>query len=305
MEYPRIGHACAALSVTSGSSSSTAVTMGGRSSASHAVTPHRVKIPEHFSQEKWSPVPAAHILPVASENVVWDIAAASVGQSRVLVAGGRGSYRSSTSNVNVYEYDQLLGFRKLPATLSSARDGPAVIALPAYVDASAEVAPPVDIPTYSGLIPFVAVGANQASDPASEVITFSQESLKVEEYPLLVEGPFGGYVGAERIPVICGGRDFKHGRQRTSQCFALKETNAWTEVAALPTPLSHAAAATVNDELWVFGGHSDRNIESGVWAFDGESWRQVTSMPRGLTDHCVVRVDEEKVLVLGGIRTSQ
>jgi len=211
---------------------------------------------------------------------------------RALLSGGHTEFR--TSSKEVFEYDFVKGFRKLSAELSSPRDGHVCILLPGFDEASVAISDPDEVANYSNLPSVMIVGANLETDSSSEIVRFKEEEdvSEVEDYPLVVEGPFG----SDRI--ICGGKDFK-AKMRSKDCYKL-ENGSWAKQADLPIGLSHSAALTVHEELWVFGGQSDRDIESTIWVFDGQEWEERGQMPRGLAEHCAVKVDEDTVLIIGG-----
>ncbi len=82
-----------------------------------------------------------------------------------------------------------------------------------------------------------------------------------------------------------------------------ESTGKWIDVSPLPVGVSGAAVTVVGDELWMFGGRSDHQIEDAVVAYDGKKWRQETAvkMPRSLENHCAVALDDGKeIMIIGG-----
>jgi len=80
-------------------------------------------------------------------------------------------------------------------------------------------------------------------------------------------------------------------------------TNTWSSGAALPTGTAQAAAAVVNNVLYVFGGSNDGGptVFNSVWAYNPKTkaWASKSTMP---TARCSLAATVEKsiIYVIGG-----
>jgi len=83
------------------------------------------------------------------------------------------------------------------------------------------------------------------------------------------------------------------------------ETGIWTEAAALPVARHHPALISFQDRLLAVGGfeatseHAGWIMQSGVWAFDGETWTDAPSLPQP-NGESVMGIIEDHLHVCGG-----
>jgi hypothetical protein len=63
---------------------------------------------------------------------------------------------------------------------------------------------------------------------------------------------------------------------------------AWSRGPSLPLGLDHTAAATLDDHLYLAGGHSGGADSASVFRLDGESWTALASMHHARGGHALI-----------------
>ncbi len=130
----------------------------------------------------------------------------------------------------------------------------------------------------------------------------SDPTSAVPEFPLRLSGAASAVLPDG--PVVCGGY-ITDTRQHSDRCFQLVESE-WTELLpAMPRARSYCTMHVMGDgRLWVLGGASANGIERAVDVYDpaeGEWEEAVVDMPAGgVAEHCSVKLDEDRVMIVGG-----
>ncbi|PQJ35167.1 hypothetical protein BSZ35_11685 [Salinibacter sp. 10B] len=84
-------------------------------------------------------------------------------------------------------------------------------------------------------------------------------------------------------------------------------TDTWREGPNLPAPRHHIVLATANETVYGFGGFVGESLQNGfqfrddMYAFDGEEWTRVGSMPVPLGETVALAVDDRIHLVTGSL----
>ncbi len=129
------------------------------------------------------------------------------------------------------------------------------------------------------------------------------------EYPVGLAAATGQLFN-KKMPIICGGG--KPNRWVDScDCYAL-QNQSWTKISSLNQCRRYPASALVSLEheeevLMITGGEKEwatplKSVES----YDGTDWEQgqVSVLPRGVWEHCLVKINSTTLLLIGGSETS-
>jgi hypothetical protein len=76
----------------------------------------------------------------------------------------------------------------------------------------------------------------------------------------------------------------------------------WTSGPTLPLPLDHASAATLDDHVYIAGGHSNGADSARLFRLDGDRWTPLASMRYARGGHALVAV-EGQLYAIGGNTT--
>ena len=62
------------------------------------------------------------------------------------------------------------------------------------------------------------------------------------------------------------------------------------------------AMVNVNEDIYVFGGRDYNDYLNTAETFNGwnENWRWISNMPTPMNHHCVVTLDSNTILAIGG-----
>ena len=74
---------------------------------------------------------------------------------------------------------------------------------------------------------------------------------------------------------------------------------SWTSGSRLPLPLDHPSAATLDDHVYIAGGHSNGRDSARVFRLDGAHWTEVASMHFARGGHALVAA-AGKLYAIGG-----
>ena len=126
------------------------------------------------------------------------------------------------------------------------------------------------------------------------------EALAVK--PTAVSGISAGIIGDQMY--VPGGIGATGERLRSLEIYDLS-TNTWRTGPALPAPRSDYGLATIEGELYVFGGHdADGPVDSTLmYNPTTETWNEGTALPIALSDAALAQKDERQVYLMGGITT--
>jgi len=74
---------------------------------------------------------------------------------------------------------------------------------------------------------------------------------------------------------------------------------SWTSGPRLPLPLDHPSAATLDDHVYIAGGHSNGRDSARVFRLDGAGWTEVASMHFARGGHALIAA-AGKLYAIGG-----
>jgi len=125
------------------------------------------------------------------------------------------------------------------------------------------------------------------------------------EFPVALDGATGQLFN-KRTPIICGGYDGTD----SCKCYAL-QNQSWTKISSLNQCRRYPASAMVSlgeeEEVLLITGGSDRStVFKSVESFDGTEWElgQVSELPYGVRQHCLVKINATTLLLIGGMETT-
>ena len=75
--------------------------------------------------------------------------------------------------------------------------------------------------------------------------------------------------------------------------------SSWTTGPRLPLPLDHPSAATLNDTVYIAGGHSNGADSARLYRLDGDHWTQLASMHYARGGHALIAA-LGKLYAIGG-----
>ena len=149
----------------------------------------------------------------------------------------------------------------------------------------------------------VLVVGGEESNGASQVIDLQNEnrSCQLENYPRSrVITPSGGVL--DNFPVVCGGHD---SRITYKECNKFEHsTKKWKRFAQLPEPRTDHAIVAMDNSLWITGGDDkqkyDHAYKTTEFLFSNGTVKQGPDLPYGLKRHCMVKLDDGKVMLISG-----
>ena len=128
----------------------------------------------------------------------------------------------------------------------------------------------------------------------SEIIDIENPDLTCDDYydypGSVLDGAVGGLLSGDR-PFICGGGS-------TANCYILGNSSVQ---ATMTRSRQYAAAIVTNDgtRLWVTGGFPSY-IDTTEYVTPGQNPVKGPSLPQGVDTHCLVQLDDETYMTLGG-----
>ena len=121
----------------------------------------------------------------------------------------------------------------------------------------------------------------------------------VPNYPLAISSAAAG-LGLNEKPIVCGGYD---GTNRRSECNILETT--WVRLPSLSQSLYHAKLspspfANKNHQLILSGGYTGSESVSTVQVLSQEKWESLPSLPKTLYGHCMLLINSNSLMAVGG-----
>ncbi len=124
------------------------------------------------------------------------------------------------------------------------------------------------------------------------------------EFPLGLAAATGQLFN-KSTPIICGGNNGND----LCDCYAL-QNQSWTKISSLNQCRRYPASALVSlkheeEVLMITGGYDAPTVLNSVEFFDGTDWEQgqVSVLPRGVWEHCLVKINSTTLLLVGGSET--
>jgi hypothetical protein len=125
------------------------------------------------------------------------------------------------------------------------------------------------------------------------------------EFPVGLEGATGQLFNKE-TPIICGGLF----NTDLCDCYAL-QNQSWTKISSLNQCRRYPASALVSlnhkeEVLMITGGYDEPTVFNSVEFFYGTDWEhgQLSDLPRGVWQHCLVKINSTTLILIGGSETS-
>ena len=136
----------------------------------------------------------------------------------------------------------------------------------------------------------------------TEIINLANPLFDCEMWAALplgtpAQAAVGGFLGNGMI--MCGGQ--KENDIFTEDCYLITSDNV-TQIHSLSKPLMGPAGAIINNTLYVTGGFSkiDNTHINGTEFVSLEGSRPGPMLPINVADHCVIKIDNETLLLTGG-----
>ena len=125
-------------------------------------------------------------------------------------------------------------------------------------------------------------------------------------YPLSMLRAAGGLV--EGSPILCGGYKSSGSPKQIGSCYRFeKTTNSWKLHATLKSKRSHHSATVVKGALIVAGGIGPGvgDIASTEFIYSNGTVESGPDLPEAKHAHCMVTLQDGKVMILGGCGSSR
>ena len=156
---------------------------------------------------------------------------------------------------------------------------------------------------------FVATGTNGESWdvilPTSEIIDLANNSTKCKPWSQLeipVRGAVGGFIDDGIL--ICGGStDAKNSRLLTNQCQHIKPHQSVITSTNISHPSIASSSIVYDNSLFISGGYNPYNPTNyDISEYISLTERQIgPTLPYGVADHCMIHLDDDIILLTGGI----
>ena len=142
----------------------------------------------------------------------------------------------------------------------------------------------------------IAGGKNTPLQVSNEAFAINQNETEAKNS--LPEPLFGSVTFGN---IFCGGKGADFSARK--KCFIYQENGAWTAMnEELMKPRFGATSYVFsNGSVWIMGGSGDKSTE----IFDGVQWNLGPELPRTLSQHCLVALENDNFLIIGGKFTLQ
>ena len=128
------------------------------------------------------------------------------------------------------------------------------------------------------------------------------------KFPIDVEDSSGGLLSGK--PVICGGyrpdRSINTKSYKSDLCYMLdgeRDSLKWETFATMRNPRNYHTIISLENpnRLWVIGGSDyDDLIKETEYIYENSSVKRGPDLHHGILNTCVVQVDEDRVMLIGG-----
>ena len=144
-------------------------------------------------------------------------------------------------------------------------------------------------------------GPSGISCNSTKIIDLQNDDFvcNLPDYPVKMQAGIGGIV-EDDIPLICGGY-WKRGRS-IYECFKLVD-KSWEIADVLETDKVFMGTGNVviNKKLLLSGGYDGDSVSDKMSLMDTiSSTIKLKDMPKAISDHCIVKLDQSKILLIGG-----
>ena len=141
--------------------------------------------------------------------------------------------------------------------------------------------------------------------PQTEIIDLANPSSSCKMWAELPLGTptqtaVGGFLGNAGM-LMCGGQ--RENNVITDNCYLITSDNVLQTSHSLSKPLMASAGAIINNTLYVTGGYSqieDAHINGTEFVSLVEGSRPGPMLPINVADHCLIKIDDESLLLTGG-----
>ena len=122
----------------------------------------------------------------------------------------------------------------------------------------------------------------------------TKSSCKLPDYPLKVSGAKGTFLGRSESNIICGG-----GYNLTNECYNF-DVNEWKKMPSMKIARYLPGMTSTNGVIFVCGGLDASGYTSSCEKFENGKWISLQSLPTKLTGHCMITINNETILSIGG-----
>ena len=121
-----------------------------------------------------------------------------------------------------------------------------------------------------------------------------ENSCQLADYPLKVSGAKGIFLEQSNSNFVCGGNPL------TNECYKFDSTSlSWKSMKPMNNSKCYHGMASTNDKVFVCGG-LDRGSSTSCEKFENDSWNNIASLPTPLYRHCMVAINNETIVSIGG-----
>ena len=128
---------------------------------------------------------------------------------------------------------------------------------------------------------------------------FTKGSCQLPDYPLKVSHAKGTFLAQSESNIICGGDP------PTNECYKF-DVDEWKKMPSMKTARYYHGMTSTNDEIFVCGGYDAILFYGGYGytsrceKFENGKWISIQSLPTKLSNHCMITINNETILSIGG-----
>ena len=124
------------------------------------------------------------------------------------------------------------------------------------------------------------------------------------EYPFAIRDHAGSILNNEVI--ICGGFGYtpwlRNAATKINDCYKINDTRIeWTKMAPMKSKRILHAMVSLQDKIIITGGVYGRKVNGSTEKHSNNQWNYAQNMPKGLQGHCMVALDSNTAMIIGGV----
>ena len=132
----------------------------------------------------------------------------------------------------------------------------------------------------------------------------TESSCQLPDYPLNVVNAKGTFLAQSESNIVCGGEPISgcYGLQleASNECYKF-DVNAWKEMPSMKIARASHGMTSTNDLIFVCGGKDTScSTTSSCEKFENRKWISIQSLPIKSRNHCMIAINNETILSIGG-----
>ena len=134
----------------------------------------------------------------------------------------------------------------------------------------------------------------------------TKSSCQLPDYPLKVINAKGTFLAQSEFNIVCGGEypdgggSPCYGDQPVNKCYKF-DVNGWKKMPSMKIARASHGMTSTNDLIFVCGGKDTScSTTSSCEKFENRKWISIQSLPIKSRNHCMITINNETILSIGG-----